>query len=80
MQTSSSDDAVSEEVSWVSSTDAESEAVVGIDGIELKALVPVSIRTFGEHGELGNRLTAMRGPLPVGIADPVGRSPARWRR
>ena len=26
-----------------------------------------------EHGELGNQLTAMRGPLPVGIADPVER-------
>jgi diacylglycerol O-acyltransferase / wax synthase len=41
--------------------------------VELKALVPVSIRTVDEHGELGNKLTAMRGPLPVGIADPVER-------
>jgi diacylglycerol O-acyltransferase / wax synthase len=40
---------------------------------ELKALVPVSIRTVDEHGELGNKLTAMRGPLPVGTADPVER-------
>jgi diacylglycerol O-acyltransferase len=40
---------------------------------ELKALVPVSIRTVDEHGELGNKLTAMRGPLPVGIEDPVER-------
>ncbi|HWH19693.1 MAG TPA: wax ester/triacylglycerol synthase family O-acyltransferase [Solirubrobacterales bacterium] len=40
---------------------------------ELKALVPVSIRTVDEHGELGNKLTAMRGPLPVGLADPVER-------
>ena len=46
---------------------------VTVDGVELKALVPVSIRTFDEHGELGNRLTAMRGPLPVGVADPVER-------
>jgi diacylglycerol O-acyltransferase / wax synthase len=37
---------------------------------ELKALVPVSIRTVDEHGELGNKLTAMRGPLPIGLADP----------
>ena len=44
-----------------------------VDGMELKALVPVSIRTENEHGELGNKLTAMRGPLPVGIADPVER-------
>jgi diacylglycerol O-acyltransferase / wax synthase len=43
------------------------------DGVELKALVPVSIRTVDEHGELGNKLTAMRGPLPVGIADPAER-------
>jgi len=42
-------------------------------GLELKALVPVSVRTEDEHGELGNKLTAMRGPLPVGIADPAER-------
>ncbi|HWA54137.1 MAG TPA: wax ester/triacylglycerol synthase family O-acyltransferase [Solirubrobacterales bacterium] len=42
-------------------------------GMELKALVPVSVRTIDEEGELGNRLTAMRGPLPVGIEDPVER-------
>src|SRR6185437_1583969 len=42
-------------------------------GLELKALVPVSIRTVDEHGELGNKLTAMRGPLPVGLADSVER-------
>ena len=46
---------------------------VEADGLELQALVPVSVRTENEHGELGNRLTAMRGPLPVGIADPVER-------
>jgi WS/DGAT/MGAT family acyltransferase len=44
-----------------------------VDGLELKALVPVSIRTENEHGELGNKLTAMRGPLPVGVADPAAR-------
>jgi WS/DGAT/MGAT family acyltransferase len=49
------------------------ERDVVVDGLELKALVPVSIRTENEHGELGNKLTAMRGPLPVGIADPVER-------
>jgi diacylglycerol O-acyltransferase len=46
---------------------------VQTEGMELKALVPVSVRTIDEEGELGNRLTAMRGPLPVGIADPVER-------
>jgi diacylglycerol O-acyltransferase / wax synthase len=49
------------------------EHEVAVDGLELKALVPVSIRTENEHGELGNKLTAMRGPLPVGVADPVER-------
>jgi diacylglycerol O-acyltransferase len=49
------------------------EREVATDGIELKALVPVSIRTIDEHGELGNKLTAMRGPLPVGLVDPVER-------
>jgi WS/DGAT/MGAT family acyltransferase len=43
------------------------------DGVELQALVPVSVRAENQHGELGNMLTAMRGPLPVGIADPVER-------
>jgi WS/DGAT/MGAT family acyltransferase len=46
---------------------------VDTEGMELKALVPVSVRMEDEHGELGNRLTAMRGPLPVGIANPVER-------
>jgi diacylglycerol O-acyltransferase / wax synthase len=46
---------------------------VDVDRLELQALVPVSVRTENEHGELGNRLTAMRGPLPVHIADPVER-------
>jgi diacylglycerol O-acyltransferase / wax synthase len=49
------------------------EGDVATEDLELKALVPVSIRTVDEHGELGNKLTAMRGPLPVGIADPVER-------
>jgi len=49
------------------------ERDVAVDALELKALVPVSIRTENEHGELGNKLTAMRGPLPVGVEDPVER-------
>jgi WS/DGAT/MGAT family acyltransferase len=49
------------------------ERDVAVDGLELKALVPVSIRSEDEHGQLGNKLTAMRGPLPVGIADPAER-------
>jgi WS/DGAT/MGAT family acyltransferase len=49
------------------------ERGVRVDGVELKALVPVSIRTENEHGELGNKLTAMRGPLPIGVEDPAAR-------
>ena len=43
------------------------------EGLELRALVPVSVRTEGEHHQLGNRIVVMRGPLPVYIADPVQR-------
>jgi diacylglycerol O-acyltransferase len=46
---------------------------VRTEGMELRALVPVSIRTEDEHGTLGNRIAAMRGPLPVYIRDPVER-------
>jgi WS/DGAT/MGAT family acyltransferase len=46
---------------------------VRTEGLELRALVPVSTRQADEHGTLGNRLTAMRGPLPVYIDDPVQR-------
>ena len=43
------------------------------EGLELRALVPVSIRSQTERGQLGNRIAVMRGPLPVYIADPVAR-------
>jgi len=46
---------------------------VRTEGIELRALVPVSIRTEGERDTLGNRIAAMRGPLPVYVDDPVER-------
>jgi diacylglycerol O-acyltransferase / wax synthase len=46
---------------------------VRTEGLELRALVPVSIRPSGERGALGNRLAAMRGPLPVYIDHPVER-------
>ncbi len=42
-------------------------------GLELRALVPVSIRSQDERGALGNRIAAMRGPLPVYVDDPVER-------
>jgi WS/DGAT/MGAT family acyltransferase len=46
---------------------------VRTEGLELRALVPVSIRAEDEHGHLGNRIAAMRGPLPVYVEDPVRR-------
>jgi diacylglycerol O-acyltransferase / wax synthase len=46
---------------------------VRTEGLELRTQVPVSIRGADEHGQLGNRLAAMRAPLPVYIEDPVAR-------
>jgi WS/DGAT/MGAT family acyltransferase len=46
---------------------------VRTEGLELRALVPVSVRAEDEHHQMGNRLLAIRGPLPVYIADPVQR-------
>jgi diacylglycerol O-acyltransferase len=46
---------------------------VRTEGLELRALVPVSIRGEDERGNLGNRIALMRGPLPVYIGDPVRR-------
>ena len=46
---------------------------VRTEGLELRALVPVSIRAKDEHHALGNRITAVRGPLPVYAKDPVDR-------
>ena len=43
------------------------------EGLEMRALVPVSVRTADQRGTLGNQLTVMRGPLPVYINDPVAR-------
>jgi diacylglycerol O-acyltransferase / wax synthase len=43
------------------------------EGVEMRALVPVSVRGEDEHGEGGNRIVVMRGPLPVYIADPIER-------
>jgi len=43
------------------------------DELEMKAMVPVSIRAEEEHGALGNRISAMMAPLPVWSEDPVER-------
>ncbi|MEA2406331.1 MAG: diacylglycerol O-acyltransferase / wax synthase, partial [Thermoleophilaceae bacterium] len=43
------------------------------DGLELKAMVPVSVRADVERGALGNRVAAMMAPLPVWCQEPVAR-------
>ncbi len=42
-------------------------------GVEMRALVPVSVRSEDEHNQGGNRIVVMRGPLPVYISDPLNR-------
>ncbi|CAB4645620.1 unannotated protein [freshwater metagenome] len=44
-----------------------------IDGMTLKAFCPVSVRDDAERMQLGNRVSAMFVPLPVGLPDPVER-------
>jgi diacylglycerol O-acyltransferase len=41
--------------------------------VELKAMVPVSVRAEAERGALGNRVAAMYAPLPIGHEDPIAR-------
>jgi WS/DGAT/MGAT family acyltransferase len=41
------------------------------DGLVLKAMVPVSVRTKSQRGALGNQVAAMWAPLPVGIENPA---------
>ncbi len=43
------------------------------EGVELRAAVPVSIRSDVDHGSLGNRLTQLVAPLPIDVPDPVAR-------
>ncbi len=47
----------------------------GLDpaGVELRPIVPVSIRTESESGTLGNRVVTLRPSLPIDIDDPVAR-------
>ena len=41
--------------------------------LELKAMVPVSVRSEEARGALGNQVAAMMAPLPVGLDEPVER-------
>jgi WS/DGAT/MGAT family acyltransferase len=40
------------------------------EGLELRAMVPVSVRTADQRGTLGNQVTAMMATLPVWCEDP----------
>jgi diacylglycerol O-acyltransferase / wax synthase len=44
-----------------------------VDGLELRAMVPVSVRAEHEKGALGNRVASLWARLPVYEADPVRR-------
>jgi diacylglycerol O-acyltransferase / wax synthase len=39
--------------------------------LELKAMVPVSVRADSDRGALGNQVAAMWAPLPVGVENPA---------
>lgn len=43
------------------------------DHTELKVAVPVNVRGAHEQLKLGNRVSMMMAPLPIGVADPVER-------
>jgi WS/DGAT/MGAT family acyltransferase len=44
---------------------------VDTEGLELKAMVPVSVRADSQRGALGNQVAAMWAPLPVGVENPA---------
>jgi WS/DGAT/MGAT family acyltransferase len=46
---------------------------VDVGGMELRAMVPVSVRAESARGALGNQVAAMMAPLPVGVDDPLAR-------
>lgn len=50
-----------------------------LDGIEVRALCPVSVRTQDERGSLGNKVSQLTVPLPVDVDDPVRRMEAVWK-
>ena len=41
--------------------------------LELRAMVPISVRTADEHGALGNRVSSFMAPLPIWSDDPLER-------
>jgi WS/DGAT/MGAT family acyltransferase len=49
------------------------QRAVDPDTLNVRALVPVSVRAPEEHGALGNRITEIIAPLPIQLGDPVNR-------
>ncbi|HUI24840.1 MAG TPA: wax ester/triacylglycerol synthase family O-acyltransferase [Candidatus Kryptonia bacterium] len=43
------------------------------DELDIRAMVPVSVRSHDQRGHLGNRVTQLTAPLPVRLSDPVAR-------
>ena len=46
-----------------------------VEDLTFRAMVPVNVRTAADHGRLGNRVSFMVAPLPLGERDP-GAAPA----
>jgi diacylglycerol O-acyltransferase len=46
---------------------------IEVDGLRVRALIPVSVRDPSERMVLGNRVSAMVADLPVALADPAAR-------
>jgi len=44
-----------------------------VQDLEIRAVVPVSVRAKGSTGALGNQITQMVAELPVGLSDPIER-------
>lgn len=44
-----------------------------VEELSLRAMVPVSTRAADQHGRLGNRVSLLMAPLPVGERDPATR-------
>jgi WS/DGAT/MGAT family acyltransferase len=46
---------------------------VSVDGLDFRAMLPVNIRTEGQHGKLGNRVAFLIAGLPLKEKDPRAR-------
>ena len=46
---------------------------VAVDGLDFRAMVPVSVRRESERGKVGNRVVSVAAALPVGERDPARR-------